>query len=581
MRLIGIAGWSGSGKTTLIEQLIPLLVARGITVSTVKHAHHAFDVDTPGKDSYRHRQAGARDVLVASSARFALLHENRAGPEPELTQLCAQLEPVDIVLVEGFKRTAIPKLEVHRHDTGKALLQPEDPWILAVAADSPPPGLMVPFLPLGDLERIVDLIARLGVAESTTAPPETGQSADVAGPDISVAEASARLRRDARPVCGPEPVPLGLAEAEGRILATDVTTPRALPPADCAAVDGYAFAHGDLALKGSTRMPVTGRAAAGRILLGQAVSGGAVRIFTGAVLPPGTDTVVMQEDATAEDDHVLVPSGLTMGANRRKAGEDAKPGSVVLEGGIRIGARHIGLAAACGFDALPVRRRLRVALFSTGDELGREGGGGDSNRPMLSALLRRLDVTVLDRGILRDDQLVVQDALARAANEADLLITSGGMSVGEEDHVRRAAAAIGRLDLWRLAMKPGRPLALGYIGEARFLGLPGSPVAAFVGFLRFGVPLVLGLAGARPSSHFSPVRAGFSFRKKAGRTEFLRAVISSASDGMATASIGPDQGAGRLAHLARADALIELAPEVTDVSPGDIVPAIMLHAGIG
>ncbi len=581
MRLIGIAGWSGSGKTTLIEGLIPLLVARGITVSTVKHAHHAFDVDTPGKDSYRHRLAGARDVLVASSARFALLHENREGSEPELTDLCAKLAPIDIVLVEGFKRTAIPKLEVHRHGTGKALLQPDDPWILAVAADAPPPGLTVPFLPLGDLERIADLIARLDVGASWAAPPPSGRSHDPAGPDISVAEASARIRSDARPVCGTEPVPLGLAESVGRILAVDLLTPRALPPADCAAVDGYAFAHGDLAPEGATRMPVTGRAAAGRKLLGDAVSGGAIRIFTGAVLPPGTDTVVMQEDAVAESDAVVIPAGLRMGANRRAAGEDADAGSVVLESGTRLGARHIGLAAACGFDTLPVRRRLRVGLFSTGDELSREGGGSDSNRPMLSALLRRLDVEVLDRGILRDDPVAVQEALGRAAGEADLLITSGGISVGEEDHVRRAVAATGRLDLWRIAMKPGRPLALGYVGETRFLGLPGSPVAAFVGFLRFGVPLVLGLAGARPASNVSHLRAGFTFRKKAGRTEFLRATVSQGPDGMPTASIGADQGAGRLAHLARADALIELAPEVTDISPGDILPAIMLHEAIG
>lgn len=581
MRLIGIAGWSGSGKTTLIESLIPSLARRGLAVSTVKHAHHAFDVDKPGKDSYRHRQAGARDVLVASAARFALMREHRGNPEPELSALRTLLAPVDVVLVEGYKRTAIPKIEIHRAETGKPLLQPDDPWIVAVAADRPPPGLTVPCLSLDDIEGVAGVIVAL-LAGPAQPPLQRGRD-PVAneGSDLSVADALSLIAREARKVCGPELEPIVLQNAPGRILAADVRTPGALPPSDCAAVDGYAFAHGDLLRDSPTWMPVSGRAAAGRPLSGRVETGGAVRIFTGAVLPPGTDTVVMQEDTDFDQGKVRIPQGIALGINRRRSGEDATAGSIVLERGTRLGPRHVALAAACGIRALPVLRPLRVALFSTGDELSAEGGGNDSNRPMLAAMLRRLGTSVLDQGILRDDPDSVRDALKHAAAEADLLLTSGGMSVGEEDHVRKAVSAIGHLDLRRVAMKPGRPLALGWIGATRFLGLPGSPIAAFIGFVRFGIPLVLGLTGAKPEDPLVLVRAGFTFTKKTGRTEYLRVRVTTGPDGLPTATLEPDHGAGRLAHLARADALVELGPDVTAVAPGDIVAAIMLRDVIG
>jgi molybdopterin-guanine dinucleotide biosynthesis protein B len=211
MRLIGIAGWSGSGKTTLIEKLIPCLIARGLSVSTVKHAHHAFDVDQPGKDSYRHRKAGAHDVLVASAKRFALMREHRGEPEPELDALCAQLAPVDVVLVEGFKRTGIPKIEVHQQTTGKTLLQPDDPWIVAVAADVPLIGLTVPCLALDDIEGVADVVSGLLSGPALAERNAGGDAPD--GPDLSVVEALTLLAREARPVCGPEPIAVPLAKA--------------------------------------------------------------------------------------------------------------------------------------------------------------------------------------------------------------------------------------------------------------------------------------------------------------------------------------------------------------------------------
>lgn len=582
MRVLGIAGWSGSGKTTLVERLIPALVARGITVSTVKHAHHAFDVDRPGKDSWRHRAAGAHEVVVASAARLALMQELRGAAEPELPEIVARLKPVDLVLVEGFKRQPVPKIEVHRAVVGKPLLHPEDPWILAVASDEALPGCPLPLLPLDDPDAIADFIVTRVFAPPAAAAPVTklGDCFAHGGADLSVADATALITSRVQPVCAPEATPRPLAAALGHVLAEDLVAQRTLPARDNSAVDGYALRYADLAAGGPTRLRVTGRAAAGRPLEGSAGPGGAVRIFTGAALPPGCDTAVMQEDVRLDNDTIIVPAGLTRGAHCRPAGEDCQAGSVVLPAGSRLGARQVALAAASGATAVTVRRPLRIALFSTGDELA-AGHTVDSNRPMLAALLGGLGVAVTDHGILRDDGRAVREALAAAAASADLIVTSGGVSVGEEDHVRTAAQALGSLHLWRIAMKPGRPLALGQIGDAFFLGLPGNPVAAYIGFVRFGVPLIRRLMGAAATPMHVLVRAGFALQKRAGRTEFLRATLQPGADGQPTAVGDPGQGSGRLGVLASADLLVEIAPEVTQIRLGDIVPALPLWQHLG
>lgn len=577
MQVLGIAGWSGSGKTTLVERLIPALIARGITVSTVKHAHHAFDVDRPGKDSWRHRAAGAQEVVVASAARLALMQELRGAPEPELPEIVARLKPVDLVLVEGFKRQPIPKLEVHRAIVGKPLLHTDDPWIIAVASDEALPGCPLPQLPLDEPEAIAGFIlARLfGARASSNASQAIGDCFAHGGGDLSVAEAVALIEGRVGPVCAPEPAPRPLVSALGHVLAEDLVAQRTVPAQDNSAVDGYALRHADLAPDGPTRLRITGRAAAGRPLEGELAPGGAVRIFTGAPLPPGADTVVMQEDVTVEEGTVTVPAGVVRGAHRRPAGEDCRTGATVIPAGTRLGPRQIALAAASGATALTVRRPLRVTLFSTGDELA-TGHAVDSNRPMLLALLGNLGVSVTDGGILRDNPDAVREALAAAAASADLIITSGGVSVGEEDHVRAAVATLGSLHLWRIAMKPGRPLALGQIGKACFLGLPGNPVAAYIGFVRFGVPLICRLAGAAISPAHTLVRAGFTLQKKPGRTEFLRAMLQTDGDGQPVAVGDPGQGSGRLGVLASAEVLVEIEPHVTQIRPGDIVRALPL-----
>src|SRR5918994_4332748 len=283
---------------------------------------------------------------------------------------------------------------------------------------------------------------------------------------MTLGEARALIAERIAPVAETERVPL--PDADGRVLAEPVVAPIPLPPFDNSAVDGYAVRFADLAPAGETALPVRGRVAAGG-RSSPPTAGAAVRIFTGAPMPAGFDTVFMQEDVRAEGDRVVLPTGLKPGANRRLAGEDAPTGARLLDPGGRLSPEDLSLLAAVGFDAVAVRRRLRVAVFSTGNEVREPGtplkGTGiyDANRFLLRALLARLSCAVTDLGILPDDPAILRAALARAADGHDLLVTSGGVSTGEEDHVKAAVEVLGALAFWRLGIKPGRPVAMGVV----------------------------------------------------------------------------------------------------------------------
>jgi len=394
------------------------------------------------------------------------------------------------------------------------------------------------------------------------------------------------LRQRIHPVVGIETHPL--EDALDRILAKDVVAKFDVPGHDNAAVDGYAIYGEDLDPAGETRLPIAGRAAAGHPLDHPQGRGTAVRIFTGAAMPagpedgPGPDTVAMQEDCRIEDGTVVIATGLKRGRNRRRRGEDVTAGRTILEAGVRLRPQEIGLAAATGQGQLALRARLRVALFSTGDELTEpgqplsDGAIHDSNRYILGALLRQSGAAVSDLGILPDRPDAVRLALQVAAREHDLLLTSGGVSTGEEDHVKAAIAAMGRLHFWRLAIKPGRPAALGQIDAAGravpFIGLPGNPVAAMVAYLRIARPLILGLMGAKD---LEPVRyrlpAAFALRKKRDRREFLRGWIETDAAGHQAVQRFEREGSGILTSMTTATGLIELPEDVTTVAPGDLV----------
>lgn len=396
------------------------------------------------------------------------------------------------------------------------------------------------------------------------------------GPLLSV-EAAASLIAERVPVlAGTETVPL--AEADGRIAAADVVAGRDLPPFDNSAVDGYAVRFADLARNAETVLPVRGRLPAGAAPEAAVPTGAAVRIFTGAPMPPGADTVFMQEDVRRDGEAVALPAGLKAGANRRLSGEDVARGSVVIPAGRRLTPPDLALAAATGHASLAVRRRLRVAVFSTGDELAEPGAPlapgaiHDSNRILLVALLRRLGAEVSDLGILRDDPAALPGRLKAAAAGHDLIVTSGGVSTGEEDHVKAAVEAVGRLVFWRLAIKPGRPVAMGLIGDTAFVGLPGNPVAVYVTLLFVVRPLLARLGGAildAPPSE--PVRAAFRYAKKAGRREYVRVSLRRGPDGTVEAVKFPRDGAGLLSSLTGSDGLAELPEAVTGVAEGDVV----------
>jgi molybdopterin molybdotransferase len=384
----------------------------------------------------------------------------------------------------------------------------------------------------------------------------------------SVDAALALIARSVACAVGTERV--ALLEADGRVLAADLHSPVDLPPFANSAVDGYAVRLADLA--GGPVLPISGRLAAGTAAR-PLQPGTAQRIFTGAPLPQGADTVFMQEDVDASEGSVRLPPGLRAGANTRPAGEDVARGARALAGGTKLRPQDVALAAALGLQELEVRRPLRMALFSTGDELvdpGQTPGPAqrfDSNRVLLAALCRRAGAEVTDLGILPDRRDRIAAALAAAAPGHHAILTTGGVSAGEEDHVRDAVEQAGRLAWWRLAIKPGRPVAMGEVGNAAFMGLPGNPVAAFVTFVCVARPLLAALAGEtyRPPTPVS-VPTAFSYRKKTGRREYVRVRIAEGR-----AHKHPVEGAGILTSLTLTDGLAELAEDATSLAPGDPV----------
>jgi molybdopterin molybdotransferase len=384
------------------------------------------------------------------------------------------------------------------------------------------------------------------------------------------------LQRRLDTVAPVERVPL--RQAAGRVLARDVVSAVTVPPHDNSAMDGYAVCFDDLVPGGETRLPIGGRIPAGQVFDRPARRGEALRIFTGAPMPEGADTVVMQEDARADGDAVvLAPKKIKRGDNRRLAGEDVRTGDVVISAGTRLRPQEVGIAAATGHAGLDVFARLRVAVFSTGDEVRDPptplvpGQIYDINRYTVSSLLEGLGCVVTDLGILPDERDLIRARLEDAAAGHDLLITSGGVSMGEEDHVKAAVQADGALHFWRLAIKPGRPVALGQVRGVPFVGLPGNPVASMVTFFVVARPVVLRLMGC-PHTALPrlPLPAAFSFSKKPGRREFLRARLVSGPEGVRVDRFAAD-GSGILSSMTASDGLVDVPEDVCDVAPGDPV----------
>lgn len=373
----------------------------------------------------------------------------------------------------------------------------------------------------------------------------------------------------------------------GRVLAEDVVSPISVPPHDNSAMDGFAFDGSQLAPDASLELEVVGTALAGKAWQGQVGPGQCVKIMTGAVMPAGLDTVVPQEfTRPAGEGRVTVPAGvLQRGDNRRLMGEDLMAGKPALLKGERLGAAACGLLASLGLPTVNVLRRLRVAYFSTGDEIlslgepTREGAVYDSNRYTVRAMLARLGCEVIDLGVVRDQPALLEQAFRDAASRADAIITSGGVSVGEADFTKAMMKQLGDVAFWKIAMRPGRPMAVGRIGSSVLFGLPGNPVAVMVTFLAFVRPALLRMMGCRDGAPLPLLRArsAEAIRKKPGRTEYQRGIVSTGPDGRLSVRTTGNQGSGVLSSMVQANGLIVLHHGQASVAVGDEVDVMMFE----
>jgi molybdopterin molybdotransferase len=444
----------------------------------------------------------------------------------------------------------------------------------------------------------LDELQQLDTSASSTHAPRL---ADVTSclsaydPDaLPVRDAQRIIREFVQPLRGTEQV--ALRTALGRVLAADIVSPIDVPAHDNSAMDGYALRGAELAASGDTQLRVVGTAYAGRAFGGVPAPGECVRIMTGAIMPAGCDSVVPQEFVREMDDDsgngggrsiAMAAGTIRAGDNRRFAGEDLKRGSAALRKGKVIRPADLGLLASLGVAEVPVQRRLRVAFFSTGDELRSigqpldEGCVYDSNRYTIYGMLQRLGVDLIDMGVVRDDPQALEDALREACENADAIITSGGVSVGAADYTRTIMARLGDVSFWKIGMRPGRPLAFGRIasnGRSAFLfGLPGNPVAVMVSFYFFARDALLRMMGAEAPLELVKARSTATLRKKPGRTEYQRAVLARGLDGMPEVRITGAQGSGILRSMSEANCMVVLHDEQGTVQAGEMVDVLLFE----
>ena len=576
--VVAFVGRSGSGKTTLLCSVVRILTAKGFVVAAIKHAHKGFEIDYPGKDSMRLREAGANPVLLFSPTRRAWVEDLALPREPDLSEAIALLglRPVDLLLVEGFRAEGVSKIELFAPELGP-LFCLGDPGLLAVASEG---GCALPdgsrSFDRNDADGVAGLILR---ACGLAAPGACLTLARTKEP-LSLEEARRRLWDEMAPPRRDEEE-VDLPEGMGRILALDLASPVDLPSLPIAAMDGYAVGAALLEKRGGGLL-VAGTAAAGAPFSGPVPEGSCVRIFTGALLPEETDLVIPQEEAVFEGEKVVLPGGRPAGDNVRLPGEQLARGRQILRAGARIGPRTLALLAAIGRERLPVRPRLRVGLLCTGKELrplGAPLGPGevyDSNRVFLSAALDELGVERIDGGIVDDDPRLLEERLDALAEKADLLITTGGVSVGEGDYVGRILEERNAVVLRQIAVKPGRPFLFARWRGKPLFGLPGTPAAVFVLFYDLVRPLVRRRAGEAASDDRARLPVLARIPKRAGRTEYWAGRLVSGPRGEpAFAPVSLADGAGFLA-AASADLLALLPEEAESVEVGEAVEVVFL-----
>ncbi|EGR0023797.1 bifunctional molybdopterin-guanine dinucleotide biosynthesis adaptor protein MobB/molybdopterin molybdotransferase MoeA [Vibrio alginolyticus] len=584
--ILGFAAYSGTGKTTLLEALLPKLTEAGLRIGMLKHAHHNFDVDKPGKDSYRLRKAGASQMLIASRNRFALMTETPEA-EAEFEYLLTRFDEdmLDVVLVEGCKNIAFPKIELHREEVGKPWLYPNDENIIAIASDGGELDSELPQMNINDLEAIAQFVIQY--VQEAKAPKNKEKEAaccDTLSPAfLSVVQGQEKILSLVNAVSEIEAC--RIENAYGRVLAEHIVSPVNVPQYTNSAMDGYAIRSDDV---DRDSYQVVAEVMAGHAYDQPLEVGQAVKIMTGAPTPRNGDTVVMREQAIQEGDRVTFNgANIKAGQNVRQAGEDLAIGSDVFTAGTRLASPEMGMIASLGFGEANVFRKLKVAVFSTGDEVQAPGTEQkansiyDSNRFTIMGMLEKLGCEILDFGILEDNEQLMIEALENASAQADVVMTSGGVSVGDADYIKLALDKLGQIDFWRINMRPGRPLAFGQINNKPFFGLPGNPVAVMVSFINFVEPALRKMQGEQG---WKPLKvnaiATENLRSRQGRTEFSRGVYELDATGRLTVRTTGKQGSGILRSMSEANCLIEISPAIDTVKAGESVTIIPLQGRI-
>ncbi|ELA9391883.1 bifunctional molybdopterin-guanine dinucleotide biosynthesis adaptor protein MobB/molybdopterin molybdotransferase MoeA [Vibrio parahaemolyticus] len=584
--ILGFAAYSGTGKTTLLEALLPKLTEAGLRIGMLKHAHHNFDVDKPGKDSYRLRKAGASQMLIASRNRFALMTETPEA-EAEFEYLLTRFDEdkLDVVLVEGCKNIAFPKIELHREEVGKPWLYPHDENIIAIASDSAELDSELPQMNINDLDAIAQFV--LQYVQDAKAPKSKEKDAaccDTLSPAfLSVVQGQEKILSLVNTVSEIEACKI--ENAYGRVLAEHIVSPVNVPQYTNSAMDGYAIRSDDV---DRDSYQVVAEVMAGHAYDQPLEVGQAVKIMTGAPTPRNGDTVVMREQAIQEGDKVTFNgANIKAGQNVRQAGEDLAIGSDVFTAGTRLASPEMGMIASLGFGEANVFRKLKVAVFSTGDEVQAPGTEQkansiyDSNRFTIMGMLEKLGCEILDFGILEDNEQLMTEALENASAQADVVMTSGGVSVGDADYIKLALDKLGQIDFWRINMRPGRPLAFGQINNKPFFGLPGNPVAVMVSFINFVEPALRKMQGEQG---WKPLKvnaiATENLRSRQGRTEFSRGIYELDDTGRLTVRTTGKQGSGILRSMSEANCLIEISPAIDTVKAGESVTIIPLQGRI-
>ncbi|PSB84474.1 bifunctional molybdopterin-guanine dinucleotide biosynthesis adaptor protein MobB/molybdopterin molybdotransferase MoeA [Photobacterium damselae] len=585
--LLGFAAFSGTGKTTLLEAMLPKLVEQGLRVAVIKHAHHNFDIDQEGKDSYRLRKAGASQMLISSRFRRALVTET-PEVEAELPHLIKQLDQsvLDLILVEGFKTVSFPKIELHREEIDKPWLYPDDSNIIAVASDSKPETTL-PTLDINDLDAITSFVVNYAKTQYTQKSQEKSLECGDLNPQGMLSVSRGRQAILDQIVPSQTIINVELKDALGQIVAQDILSPVNVPQHTNSAMDGFAIRNDDL---DRDSYHVIGQVLAGHSYDLPLEQGQAVRIMTGAPVPKFAGAVVMREQAEVNGENVSFNRNMGVikaGQNVRMAGEDLALGQVAIAKGTQITAPELGMLASLGFADVAITRPIRVAIFSTGDEVQQPGETQktnciyDSNRYTLFALLKKIGCEVVDMGIIEDSEEALEKTLQEASEQADMILSSGGVSVGDADYIKTVLAKLGQINFWRINMRPGRPLAFGQINQIPFFGLPGNPVATMIAFLQFVEPAIRKLQGI---DNWQPETitaiAAEKLRSRPGRTEYSRGHYYIDANGRTAVVSTGSQGSGILRSMSEANCLIEIAPEQDNAEIGDSVTIIPLLSRI-